>query len=74
MTPLKSKYELLDIDRSLKELVKMECAMKKHFVYIDHIDELRHNERVIKDFDNAIRVVRDLIRKLKIFRNNLINQ
>lgn len=74
MTPLKNKYNAINVDRHLMELVKLEYAMKKHFVYIDHIDELKHNERVIKDFDNAVRVVRDLMRKLRIFRNNLINQ
>lgn len=74
MTPLKDKYNAIGVDRNLMELVKLEYAMKKHFVYIDNIDELRHNERVIKDFDNAIRVVGNLIRKLRIFRNNLINQ
>ena len=48
--------------------------MKKHFVYIDHIDELKHNERVIKDFDNAVRTTRSLIQKIKNFKNNLVNQ
>jgi len=74
MTPLRNKYNAIEVDRHLVEIVKLECAMKKHFVYIDHIDDLKHNERIIKDFDNAIRVVRSLIRKLRIFRVNLVNQ
>lgn len=74
MTPLKNKYNAINVDRSLMELVKLEYAMKKHFVYIDHIDELKHNERVIKDFDNAVRTTRTLIQKIKNFKNNLVNQ
>ncbi len=74
MTPLKNKYNAINVDRNLMELVKLEYAMKKHFVYIDHIDELKHNERVIKDFDNAVRTTRTLIQKIKNFKNNLVNQ
>lgn len=71
MTPLKGEYSRIEVYKNLLELVKIEYAMKKHFVYIDHIDELKHNERVIRDFDNAIRTVRELIRKLKIFKSKL---
>lgn len=74
MTPLGKKFKALGIDASLTEVVKLEYAMKKHFVYIDNIDELRHKITVVSDFDKAIRIVRNLIQKLKIFRNNLINQ
>ena len=74
MTPLKNKYNAINVDRNLMELVKLVYAMKKHFVYIDHIDELKHNERVIKDFDNAVRTTRSLIQKIKNFKNNLVNQ
>lgn len=74
MTPLKNKYDSLDADRNLMELVKLEYAMKKHFVYIDHIDELKHKEAVIKEFDKAIRITKTMIQKLKSFRNNLVNQ
>ena len=74
MTPLKNKYNAINVDRNLMELVKLEYAMKKHFVYIDHIDELKHKEIVIKDFDNAIRTTRSLIQKIKNFKNNLVNQ
>lgn len=71
MTPLKGEYSRIEVYKNLLELVKIEYAMKKHFVYIDHIDELKHNERVIRDFDNAIKTVRELIRKLKIFKSKL---
>lgn len=74
MTPLKNKYDSLDADRNLMELVRLEYAMKKHFVYIDHIDELKHKENVIKEFDKAIRITNTMIQKLKSFRNNLVNQ
>ena len=74
MTPLEKKFKSLGIDASLTEVVKLEYAMKKHFVYIDNIDELRHKFTVVEDFDKAIRIVRNLIRRLKIFRGNLINQ
>lgn len=74
MTPLKNKYNAINVDRNLMELVKLEYAMKKHFVYIDHIDELKHKEIVIKDFDNAIRTTKALIQKIKNFKNNLVNQ
>ena len=74
MTPLKNKYNAINVDRNLMELVKLEYAMKKHFVYIDHIDELKHKETVIRYFDNAIRTTRYLIQKLKNFRNNLVSQ
>ena len=74
MTPLKSKYDAINVDRNLTELVKLEYAMKKHFVYIDHIDELKHKEAVIRYFDNAIRTTKSLIQKLKNFRNNLVSQ
>ena len=74
MTTLKNKYDSLDADRNLIELVRLEYAMKKHFVYIDHIDELKHKENVIKEFDKAIRITNTMIQKLKSFRNNLVNQ
>lgn len=74
MTPLEGKYNSLDADRNLMNLVRLEYAMKKHFVYIDHIDELKHKETVIKEFDNAIRITNTMIQKLKSFRNNLVNQ
>ena len=74
MTPLKNKYDAIDVDRNLMELVKLEYAMKKHFVYIDHIDELKHKETVVRDFDNAIRTTKALIQKLKNFKNNLVSQ
>ena len=71
MTPGWKKYASLNVEANLLEVVKLEYAMKKHFVYIDNIDELRHDERVIREFDKAIRIVRNLMRKLKIFRNSL---
>lgn len=74
MTPLKDKYNAIGVDRNLMELVKLEYAMKKHFVYIDHIDELKHKEPVVRDFDNAIRTTKALIQKIKNFKNNLVNQ
>lgn len=74
MTPLKNKYDAIGVDRNLMELVKLEYAMKKHFVYIDHIDELKHKETVVRDFDNAIRTTKALIQKIKNFKNNLVNQ
>ena len=74
MTPLKNKYDAIDVDGNLMELVKLEYAMKKHFVYIDHIDELKHKETVVRDFDNAIRTTKALIQKLKNFKNNLVSQ
>lgn len=74
MTPLKNKYDAIDVDRNLMELVKIEYAMKKHFVYIDHIDELKHKETVVRDFDNAIRTTKALIQKLRNFKNNLASQ
>ncbi len=74
MTPLEKKFKALGIDASLTEIVKLEYAMKKHFIYIDNIDELKHKVTVISDFDKAIRIVRNLIQRLKAFRGNLINQ
>lgn len=71
MTPGERKYKALNVEANLLEVVKLEYAMKKHFVYIDNIDELRHVEGVIREFDKAIRIVRNLMRKLKIFRNSL---
>ena len=35
MTPGESKYNAIDVGRNLLELVKLEYAMKKHFVYAD---------------------------------------
>ena len=74
MTPLKGKFEAIALDRNLMELVRLELAMKKHFVYIDHIDDLRHKEIVIREFDKAIRITRNLIQKVKNLRNNLVSQ
>ena len=71
MTPQKGKYQSMNVEGNLMELVKFELALKKHFVYIDHIDELKHKEIVIREFDKAIRIVGELIRKLKVFRNSL---
>lgn len=71
MTPGKGKYNALDADRKLMELVKLELAMKKHFVYVDHIDELRHKTLVIRDFDNAISIVGEMIKRLKELRRNI---
>ena len=74
MTPMKNRYDALDVEKNLLELVKIEYAMKKHFVYIDNIDELRHNEHVIRDFDHALRVADTLLRNIRNFRNNLSRQ
>lgn len=74
MTPLKGKFEAIALDRNLMELVRLELAMKKHFVYIDHIDDLKHKEAVIREFDKAIRITRNLIQKVKNLRNNLVSQ
>ena len=71
MTPGQSKYNAIAVDRNLLELVKLELLMKKHFVYVDDIDELRHNASVIGDFDKAIARIRSMIQKLKVFRNSL---
>ncbi len=73
MTPLKNEYDALGIEKKLLELVKLELAMKKHFVYIDDIDELRHNKTVIRDFDRAISDIDGMIAGLKKFRNRLNN-
>ena len=71
MTPQKGRYQSMNVERNLMELVKLELALKKHFVYIDHIDELKHKELVIREFDKAIRIVDELIRKLKVLRSKL---
>lgn len=74
MTPGANQFRSLNLGKELTDLVRIECAMKKHFVYIDHIDELRHNETVIKDFDKTLASLRTLIKKIRIFRNSLNNQ
>lgn len=71
MTPGESKYNAIDVGRSLLELVKLELLMKKHFVYTDDIDELRGSGRVVGDFDKAIARIRSMIQKLKALRNSL---
>ena len=71
MTPLKKQFDAIHVDKSLNELVKLEYALKKHFVYIEDIDELKHRESVIKEFDKAIWLADSLISKLKSFRNAL---
>ena len=71
MTQGEGKYNALNLDKNLMELVKLEYAMKKHFVYIDHIDDLKHTEAVIKDFDKAINLVGNLINGVKKLRNSL---
>ena len=71
MTPLKRQYKSLKIDANMMVLVKISYLMKKHFVYNDDIDALKHSGVVIGDFDNALYAVRNMIRKLKDFRKNL---
>lgn len=68
MTPLKNKFDSLNLDRNFLELVRFEYATRKYFVYIDHIDELKHNSTVIKPFDNSQRIIEGLINKPKFLR------
>jgi len=71
MTPGSDKFENIALGDKLMELVKLEYSMKKHFVYIDHIEELRHKESVIRDFDKAINLVTTLENEIKRFRISL---
>lgn len=43
-------------------------ALRKHFVYIDHIDELKQNSVVTEQFNGSLRIVNGLINKLKVLR------
>ena len=71
MTPGKDKFSALDIEKKLLEIVKLEYALKKHFVYIDHIDDLKHKELVVREFDKAIRIVNELIAKVGTYKRKL---
>ena len=71
MTPGEDKFVSMNLDKNLMEIVKLEYAMKKHFIYIDHIDDLKHKETIVREFDKAIRIVETLMNKLKILRKNL---
>lgn len=71
MTPGKDKFSALDIEKKLMEIVKLEYALKKHFIYIDHIDDLKHKELVVREFDKAIRIVNELIAKVGTYKRKL---
>lgn len=71
MTPGEKQFSSLNLDRNLMELVKLECALKKHFVYIDNIDELKHKEAVVREFDKAIAIVNNLMNGVKRLRSSI---
>jgi hypothetical protein len=71
MTSGEKQFSSLNLDRNLMELVKLECALKKHFVYIDNIDELKHKEAVVREFDKAIAIVNNLMNGVKRLRSSI---
>lgn len=71
MTPGEKQFSSLNLDKNLMELVKLECALKKHFVYIDNIDELKHKEAVVREFDKAIAIVNNLMNGVKKLRSSI---
>lgn len=71
MTPGEKQFSSLNLDKNLMELVKLECALKKHFVYIDNIDELKHKEAVVREFDKAIAIVNNLMNGVKRLRSSI---
>ena len=67
----KVQYEMLGIYEQLKKIVKNYMLVKKHFLYIDSINEIKGNKDVQKVLNNMEIQIEQIKKNIKIYKKGL---
>ena len=67
----KTKYEMLGIHIQLRNLVKEYMLIKKHFLYIDSINEIKGNKDVQKALSRMEIQIENLKRNIQTYKKGL---
>ena len=67
----KVQYEMFGIYEQLKKIVKNYMLIKKHFLYIDSINEIKGNKDVQKVLNNMEIQIEQIKKNIKIYKKGL---
>ena len=67
----KNKYPMYGIRPQMHNIVRLELQIKKHFLYIDAIDEVKGNKVVLQKLRQMIVMVEKLKKNVENYRKTL---
>ena len=66
-----NKYPMFGIRPQIHNIVRLEMQIKKHFLYIDAIDEVKGNKVVLQKLRQMIVMVEKLKKNVENYRKTL---